>query len=298
MCGIVGLHLKDPELEPQLGQLLTPMLRCMSSRGPDSAGVAVYTPDLPDGALRFTIRLEDPSTADQVAADTGQLLGSPVRVEQTNLSGAVFVADAEPNRTVQALQEAAPDSLLIGFGHHLEVVKDVGLPEEVAQRYGVPSWTGYQGIGHTRMATESAVTPEHSHPFIPAPDLAVVHNGQFSNYATVRRDLMREGVEFVTDNDTEVCARYIAFRMSQGDTLETALEGVLEDFDGFFTLLVTTADTFAVLRDEFAGKPAVIGETDSYVAMASEYFALAGLPDIESANIFEPRPEEIHLWKR
>lgn len=298
MCGIVGLHLKDPVLEPQLGQLLTPMLGCMSSRGPDSAGVAAYSDDLTPGEMRFTLRLDDPSTAGTVAELAGQTLGTEVRVERPHPSGAVFVTTADAAAAVDALHEAAPGSLLIGYGTAIEVVKDVGRPEEVAQRYDVPDWAGYQGIGHTRMATESAVTPEHSHPFIPAPDLAVVHNGQFSNYATVRRDLERAGIEFVTDNDTEVCARYIAHRMSQGETLETALNGVMEDLDGFFTLLVTTADTFAVLRDEFAGKPAVIGETDSYVAFASEYHALADLPGIEDAKIYEPRPKELLLWKR
>lgn len=298
MCGIVGLHLKDPALEPQLGELLTPMLGCMSSRGPDSAGVAAYVDDLPAGEMRYTVRLDDPAEADAVAERAGQLLGTQVRVERPHPSGAVFVTTADAAQTVEALQEAAPGSLLIGYGNALEVVKDVGLPQDVARRYDVPEWSGYQGIGHTRMATESAVTPEHSHPFVPAPDLAVVHNGQFSNYATVRRDLERAGVEFVTDNDTEVAARYIAHRMSQGETLETALNGVMEDLDGFFTLLVTTADTFAILRDEFAGKPAVVGETDSYVAFASEYHALAGLPGIEDAKIYEPRPKELLLWKR
>lgn len=298
MCGIVGLHLKDPALEPQLGQLLTPMLGCMSSRGPDSAGVAAYSDGLAPEELRFTLRLEDLSTADLLAEQATAALGTEVRVELPHPSGATFITTADAAATVAALRDADPDSLLIGYGRAIDVVKDVGPPLEVAKRYGVPDWHGYQGIGHTRMATESAVTPEHSHPFVPAPDLAVVHNGQFSNYATVRRDLEREGIQFVTDNDTEVCARYIAHRMAQGATLKTALEGVLEDLDGFFTLLVTTADTFAVVRDEFAGKPAVIGETDGYVAMASEYFGLAGLPGIESANIFEPRPEEIHLWTR
>lgn len=298
MCGIVGLHLKDPSLESQLGQLLTPMLDCMTGRGPDSAGVAVYSDDLSQGELRFSIRLDDPSSAEQVAERASELLGSPVRVEQPHASGAVFVSAADPDETVAAFREADPSSLVIGFGKIVEVVKDVGLPGEVADRYDVPKWTGYQGVGHTRMATESAVTPDHSHPFVPAPDLAVVHNGQFSNYATIRRDLMREGVDFVTDNDTEVCARYLAWRMSKGDDLRTALEGVLRDFDGFFTLLVTTGDTFAVVRDEFACKPAVIAETDAYVAMASEYHALAELPGIGSATIWEPRPEEIHLWTR
>lgn len=298
MCGIVGLHLKEPDLEPRLGELMTPMLRCMSGRGPDSAGVAAYGDGLPDGQLRLGMRLSAPEQADEVAARAADILGTTVEVEHRHASGADLLTAADPDDAIAAVREADADGLLIGLGRRIRIVKDVGLPQDVAERYGVPEWSGYQGIGHTRMATESAVTPEHSHPFVPRPDLAVVHNGQFSNYATVRRELQREGVEFVTDNDTEVCARYIGYRMDRGDSLETALKGVLSDFDGFFTLLVTTADTFAVVRDQFAGKPAVLAEAPGYVAFASEYHALAELPGIDSATIAEPRPEEIRLWTR
>lgn len=148
------------------------------------------------------------------------------------------------------------------------------------------------------MATESAVTTDGSHPFSPAADLALVHNGSFSNYATVRRKLEREGVRCVTDNDSEVCARYIAWQMAGGADLADALRMVLKEMDGFYTLLVATADEFAVLRDSFACKPAVIAETDTYVAFGSEFHALASLPDIGKATVFEPMPEEIHVWRR
>jgi methylamine---glutamate N-methyltransferase subunit A len=228
MCGIVGVLVKDPSLEGQLGALLVPMLEALSERGPDSTGVAIY-----------------------------RRLGEPV-----------------------------------------EIVKDVGPAPEVCHRYGIAGRTGYQGIGHTRMATESAVTARHSHPFSPAPDLCVVHNGSFSNHASVRRRLQAEGVTFDTDNDSEVAARYIGARLATGDDLEEAMRWVQKAFDGFFTLLVTTATQFAVVRDNFACKPATVAETDRYVAMASEYRALAHLPGIADATVFEPAPGEIYTWTR
>jgi glutamate synthase domain-containing protein 1 len=178
------------------------------------------------------------------------------------------------------------------------VVKDVGAPAAICARYGIPGWGGYQGIGHTRMATESAVTTAHSHPFAPAADLALVHNGSFSNYATVRGRLARQGIRCDTDNDSEVAARLVAARMAEGADLADGLRTVLKEMDGFFTLLVTTRTQFAVIRDSFACKPAVIAETPDYVAMASEYHALAGLPGITGARVFEPMPEEIHVWSR
>jgi glutamate synthase domain-containing protein 1 len=148
------------------------------------------------------------------------------------------------------------------------------------------------------MATESAVTTEHSHPFAAGADLVLVHNGSFSNHATLRRRLADVGVAFDTDNDSEVAARYIAEQMRRGSDLGDAMRMVLKEFDGFFTLLVATENEFAIVRDAFACKPAVLAETDDYVAMSSEYHAMAGLPGIEKARVFEPMPEEVHVWSR
>jgi glutamate synthase domain-containing protein 1 len=147
------------------------------------------------------------------------------------------------------------------------------------------------------MATESAVTTEHSHPFAVAADLALVHNGSFSNYATIRRDLTDTGIRFDTDNDSEVAARFIANEMASGGAdLAEALRRLMKVFDGFFTLLVASSNSLAVVRDSFACKPMVIAETPDYVAVASEYVALADLPGIEKATVFEPAPEEIYTW--
>ena len=302
MCGIVGLHLKNPDLQPRLGELLSVMLEAMTTRGPDSAGIAVYAdPAGSPGAgedLQYSLRSETGTDWEllgkAIAADTD----SEVRVRRLGRDSAVLESGADEALFLAAVRRAAPDVTVVGYGHSMVLVKDVGAPADICARYGIPGWSGYQGSGHTRMATESAVTTAHSHPFAPAADLALVHNGSFSNYATIRGRLARSGVYCETDNDSEVAARLIATRMAEGDSLEDALRTVLKEMDGFFTLLVTTRTQFAVVRDSFACKPAVIAETGDYVAMASEYQALAALPGVTGAEVFEPMPEEIHLWSR
>jgi amidophosphoribosyltransferase len=298
MCGLVGLHLKDEALAPRLGELLTPMLAALTTRGPDSAGIALYGAEPPDDRRKFSLRAPGPDypwqpLADRLAAE----LDDKVTVT-ANANMGIVTAGGDATRFLALLEAAAPELVVVGFGHAMEVYKDVGAPADICRRYRLEGVAGYQGVGHTRMATESAVTTDHSHPFAPAADLALIHNGSFSNHATIRRRLADDGVRFATDNDSEVAARYIAWRMAAGDDLGDALRMVLKEFDGFFTLLVSTRDQFAVVRDAFACKPAVIAEAPGYVAMASEYHALAGLPGIEQADVFEPMPEEIHLWSR
>jgi glutamate synthase domain-containing protein 1 len=298
MCGIVGLHLKNPGLAPRLGGLLTEMLEAMTTRGPDSAGIAVYAERGRGQDLRYSLRSDEGIDWDLLAKRIATETGSDVRAEPLGSDSAVFGSPAAEVSFLAAIRRIAPQVSVPGYGRSMVVVKDVGAPAAICARYGIPSWGGYQGIGHTRMATESAVTTAHSHPFAPAADLALVHNGSFSNYATIRRRLAREGIRCDTDNDSEVAARLIAARIAEGADLEGGLRTVLKEMDGFFTLLVTTRTQFAVVRDSFACKPAVIAETDDYVAMASEYHALAGLPGITDARVFEPMPEEIHVWTR
>jgi glutamate synthase domain-containing protein 1 len=305
MCGIVGLHLKNPGLQPRLGELLSQMLEAMTTRGPDSAGIAFYADRDPAPAaqgqgreLRYSLRSDEAIDwdllAERIAAETGQDL----RVEPLGSDSAVFVSQTDEGSFLAAVRRVAPQVTVPGFGRSMVVVKDVGAPAAICARYGIGGWGGYQGIGHTRMATESAVTTAHSHPFAPAADLALVHNGSFSNYATIRGRLARQGIRCDTDNDSEVAARLVASRMAEGADLEEGLRTVLKEMDGFFTLLVTTRTQFAVVRDSFACKPAVIAETPDYVAMASEYHALAGLPGVTGARVFEPMPEEVHVWSR
>jgi glutamate synthase domain-containing protein 1 len=301
MCGIVGLQLKNSELRPRLGELLTWMLEAMTTRGPDSAGIAIYSgnegePAGPEQEWQYSLHSGDSPDWDLLAESVAARIGSEVRVRRLAADAAVLASLAGEDSFLPALRQAAPMVTLAGYGKAMVVVKDVGSPGGVCSRYGIPRCAGYQGVGHTRMATESAVTTAHSHPFAPAADLALVHNGSFSNYATVRSRLARQGVQFDTDNDSEVAARLVAARLAAGDALEEALRHVSKEMDGFFTLVVTTRTQFAVVRDSFACKPAVIAQTPDYVAMASEYHALARLPGISDAEVFEPAPEEIYVW--
>jgi glutamate synthase domain-containing protein 1 len=185
---------------------------------------------------------------------------------------------------------------LLSAGRSIDVYKDEGHPEQIARRYSFSSLQGTHAVGHTRMATESAVSPAHAHPFTAGEDFCLVHNGSLSNPYSIRRKLEKRGVRFETDNDTEAACRFLEWRMREGDTLEQALELAFGELDGFYTLLMATADKLVLVRDAFACKPAVVAETDAYVAISSEYRALAHLPGVKEARIFEPAPEQIYSW--
>jgi glutamate synthase domain-containing protein 1 len=180
----------------------------------------------------------------------------------------------------------------------MAVLKGVGHPRTLTNSWGLAKAQGWQGVGHTRMATESAVTPAGCHPYAVGPQQCMVHNGSFANHATIRRELRSAGVQFDSENDTEVGARFIAKQLAGGRNVEAALKELCATFDGFYTLLVSDRDSFAVVRDAIACKPAIIAETDDWVAMGSEYRALAGLPGVEAAKIWEPEPEVIYAWTR
>jgi glutamate synthase domain-containing protein 1 len=298
MCGIVGLHLRDPALYPRLGELLTAMLGQLSDRGPDSAGMAIYGDPTwsPDGHSTITV-LDSPSpAADLATALTGELGVPATGIDKAPTT--VVHAPVDYESLTAAIRIVAPGTRLIGFGSNLTVLKGVGNPATLAAGFGLPLAQGWQGVGHTRMATESAVTPEGSHPFSVGPDQCLVHNGSFSNHMSIKHQLEREGVTFDSENDTEVGARFVAKQLAEGAGLEKALLALNETFDGFYTLLVSTAESFAVVRDAISCKPAIIAETEQWVAMASEYRALADLPGIGDAHIFEPEPEEVYVWHR
>ncbi|MEV8130307.1 glutamine amidotransferase [Pseudarthrobacter oxydans] len=300
MCGIAALQLRNPSLHPRMGSLLSSMLCQIVDRGPDSAGLAVYnTPGLvSEGTSTLSLLGRDQGiTTAAITAGVAALLPSDAQAAVQVVGDTTLVSAAVgTDLLVKAVSETLPGSTIIGRGEHVAVMKSVGHPMEIAADHGLEAMAGSQGLSHTRMATESAVTAGGSHPFSVADDLCLVHNGSFSNHATVRRDLKREGVVFDSDNDTEVGARYVASRLKQGDTLEEALVNLGKVLDGFYTLVVTTADSMAVVRDPIACKPAIIAETDDYVAMASEYRALAGLPGIDNARIFEPEPGKVYTW--
>jgi glutamate synthase domain-containing protein 1 len=295
MCGIVGLHLRDPDLYPRLGTLLETMLCQVIERGPDSAGVAVYGDRrrCPAGYAAVSVLAGDGDVPKDVLAE---LLGDVVLTEAGDTT--VIAAPVTVDELLAAVRHALPQTRVVGSGTDLTVYKGTGHPRELARTYDLAGAQGWQGLAHTRMATESAVTPEGCHPFSVGPDQCLVHNGSFSNHASIRRDLMFEGIEFDSENDSEVGARFLAARLAKGEDLQMALRALCEAFDGFYTLLVTSKDGFAVVRDAIACKPAIIAETSQWVAMASEFRALAGLPGIEDARLYEPEPERVYAWAR
>ncbi|RMU58199.1 Glutamate synthase GltB1 subunit [Pseudomonas savastanoi pv. glycinea] len=298
MCGIVGLYLKNPALESQLGRLFEPMLEAMTDRGPDSAGFAIYGDEVAQGWVKLTLQ----ATTEQydfkaLIAALQSRLDAPLDWFQ-NASAVVLKIQAEEAPVRAALAQLAPTVRIMSAGQSIEILKGMGLPREISERFGLASMKGSHIIGHTRMATESAVTMEGSHPFSTGSDLCLVHNGSLSNHFRLRQNLRREGIHFETDNDTEVAAGYLAWRLQQGDSLKQALDKSLEDLDGFFTFTIGTRNGFAVIRDPIACKPAILAETDDYVAMASEYQALSSLPGIENARVWEPVPATMYIWER
>lgn len=296
MCGIVGLFLKDASLEPKLGQMLTDMLITMTDRGPDSAGIAIYGAEH-KGKVKLTVQ-SDHAHRDFADLDTDlkNALGSDVAIH-VNDTHAVLLIEAALAPTVRtALSQLRPDVRIMSSGETLEIYKEVGLPKDVAERFNVSSMSGSHGIGHTRMATESAVTTMGAHPFNTGPDQCLVHNGSLSNHASLRRKLRREGIHIETENDTEVGAAYVTWKMQNGATLGEALASAIDDLDGFFNFVVGTKDGFGVVRDPIACKPAVMAETDQYVAFASEYRAFVDLPGIDTARVWEPEPATVYFW--
>jgi len=287
MCGIVGLFCKNPELERELGSYLSAMLVQMNDRGPDSAGVAIYRNPAPAGWSKLIL----------YAADD-QYDWSPLDPVEARARHAVVLAEGDPDETEATLRNRYPELRVMSAGSIIEIYKEVGVPRAFAERFRLHEFEGTHGLGHTRMATESRVTTAGSHPFSTGHDLCLVHNGSLSNHNRLRERLRREGIDFQTENDSEVAAGYLTWRMREGATLEQALEGCLADLDGFYTFLVGTADGFAVLRDPIACKPAVLAETDDWVAMASEYRAIAVLPGAADAEMWEPEPSVVYAWEK
>jgi glutamate synthase domain-containing protein 1 len=290
MCGIVGLFLKRPGLEPELGIHLAAMLGTMRERGPDSAGFAVYGPE--DDTVKLSLR--GPAGTDFAAL--GGALGLPTAIRDTH--AIIHAPPGQVDEIRATLAQTAPEVTVVGEGRRMELYKDIGLPADVALRFGLAGMQGTHGIGHTRMATESAVTTDGAHPYTTGSDQCLVHNGSLSNHNALRRRLIREGFSFETENDTEVAAAYLSWRMRQGDGLESALNAGLRDMDGFFTFVVGTRTGFAVLRDPIGCKPAVMAETDDWVGFGSEYRALAALPGIDNARVWEPEPARVYAWER
>ena len=308
MCGIVGLYLKKPELQIQLGKLFKPMLFEMSSRGPDSAGVAIYRNQVISGQTKFSLAYNDVNFPwKKLGTDLASSLQSDVSINVIN-THCILVTDAQEEIVINWLNDLnvkkyIPSTInttqkirIVGIGQSIEIFKEVGSPEVVYDQFNLEKSSGTHMVGHTRMATESAVTTAGSHPFATGADLCLVHNGSLSNHNIIRRKLEHEGVRFQTEKDTEVAAAYLTWKLRSSTPLRKALEDCISELDGFYTLCIGTKNGFAVVRDPIACKHAVIAETDSWVAMATEFRALANLPDAENAKIWEPEPSTIYIW--
>ncbi|AIC30510.1 glutamine amidotransferase-like protein GlxB (plasmid) [Rhizobium etli bv. phaseoli str. IE4803] len=295
MCGIVGLFLKDKSLEPQLGNLLSDMLITMTDRGPDSAGIAIYGGSA-EGRAKITIQSANPGVDFEGLANDLEKAGIRAEVSIKSTHAVIELDVSKLGMVRKALAEIRPAVRLMGSGESVEIYKEIGLPKDVVKRFDVRAMSGTHGIGHTRMATESAVTTLGAHPFSTGADQCLVHNGSLSNHNNLRRELIREGMTFETQNDSEVAAAYLTAEMAKGKDLGQALTGALDDLDGFFTFVVGTKSGFGVVRDPIACKPAVMAETEQYVAFGSEYRALVNLPGIENARVWEPEPATVYFW--
>ena len=296
MCGIVGLFAKTEAIKPELGKYLSLMLSEMRERGPDSSGFAIYrgqeAADLTKLSLaQDSVKVAWAEVKDALAKKFSCDVALDEQGPQAILSGAFSGEEA-----VDWVLETYPGVRVDSVGSQIEIYKAVGLPSEVTDRFDLASMSGNHAIGHTRMATESAVTVAGSHPFSTGLDQCLVHNGSLSNHNRLRDWLTKHGINIQTENDSEVAAGNVAYQLKQGKTLKEALESALDDLDGFYTFCIGTVDGFAVMRDPIACKPAVLAETDDWVAMGSEYRALAMLPGIENAKVWEPEPATVYAW--
>lgn len=294
MCGIVGLLIKNAELRELLGAWMVPMLVGMGERGSDSAGLAVFTDALSESQRKYSL-YSNQSNWTELGVAFQQTFGEAPGLE-AQANHAVLTTGIAVGLVKQWLKQSAPTVHLLSVGQAIDLYKDIGNPAELCERYCFETLKGTHLVGHTRMATESAVTPAHAHPFTAGEDFCLVHNGSLSNHHQIRRQLEPLGIQFETDNDTEAACRFLEWRMREGDDLETALQKGFIALDGFYTFLMGTATQLALVRDAFACKPAVVAETDDYVAIASEFRSLAHLPNIHHAHLYEPAPEEIYIW--
>lgn len=298
MCGIVGIFIKNPSLEPDLGKFLSSMLLEMTERGPDSSGAAIYRDAVTSGQTKLTLLAENKGYPwAELESQLNTSFDTKCELQTQGDHAVVKIADQSQN-ALNWLSENHPTLRVNSNGNKIEIYKCKGLPAEFIDRFNLADISGTHAVGHTRMATESAITTEHSHPFSTGQDLCLVHNGSLSNHNRLREVLRKRGIGFQTDNDSEVAAGYLAWRIQEGDTLDQALAHAIDDLDGFYTFAIGSKDGFAVMSDPIGCKPAVMAETDDWAAMSSEFRAIATLPGVENARIWEPAPAQIYSWQR
>jgi glutamate synthase domain-containing protein 1 len=301
MCGIAGIMYKTKGALGGTGKALIDMLDGCQHRGPDSTGFALYGAASADRLrLRFFVgegeeaqaavqRIKERFGEHGASLVDEQLVGNNYRCT-VNFSGDI-------QKFAYTMEHAAK---VISIGSSLEIIKDVGSAHDVDDRYQVHTFRGTHGLGHVRLATESDVKPEASHPFWATgfADVAIVHNGQITNYWKMRRRLERRGFEFTTDNDSELIAVYLADKMSQGIALKDALATSIDDLDGTFSFLVSTQDEIGYAKDRLAAKPMIMYETDDLIAVASEEVSLNRLFPGQALSTMEPPPGTFNTWSR
>ena len=293
MCGIVGIYFKKKKLHNKLGKYLSGMLDNMSSRGPDSAGFAIYNNDTKK-FYKYSLCINDKSIINEFEVDIkNKFKDLTIKSVSDHL---VIQTLSSPKIFIPYIKKKYDNILIVGYGKSIEIFKQVGNPKEIVKKFNLQNLTGSHGIGHTRMATESAITIDGSHPYSTGEDECLVHNGSLSNHNNLRRQLIKKGKTFDSFNDTEVAAGYISSNLSKNKSLDKTLKNCLTNLDGFYTFIAGTNKGFAVLRDEIACKPAVIAENNDYVAVASEFQAMAHLPNVNNAKIYEPEPGVIYTW--
>jgi methylamine---glutamate N-methyltransferase subunit A len=311
MCGIAGLIYRNGNGAHRVGRDITRMLQSMKHRGPDSTGFALYRPPTADLVLR--VKLADASDLDNLdaAADLrrrrreteARVRAAGAQIIGTDDSNAyTFTATLSYDGDLKRLAdyvESVPRVEVLSLGHSLEIVKDLGDAATVGGAYHLDEYFGSHGIGHVRMATESDVDISNAHPYwaYPFSDVAVVHNGQLTNYHQWRRRLEAAGHRFASECDSEIIAVYLAERMSQGDSLEDSMRRSLEELDGVFTYICVSEDALGMAKDELAAKPLVLYEGDDMVALASEEIAIRAVIDHE-IETYDPYESEVMVWQR
>lgn len=298
MCGIAGYLDKSEAADAPVGKMLLNMLLALGCRGPDSAGVALYGKEQDGGILQIKLGEEGDLAA------RGEAVTNAVR-KITALKEAHYTASclrlrvAELSESlISAIERIAPDVEVVSAGRQLEVVKQVGSPEELEATFGISRFVGSHGIGHTRLSTESKIDLSHSQPFWAhgLPDVATVHNGHITNYHILRRRFEQRGIRFYTENDSEIIGIYLRDRLQAGYSFEEALNASLTDFDGSFCYLAVTPEQMAFVKDPFGLKPLVIAETDEWVAIATEEIALRNAFGTSFAAR-EPGVQRLHIWQ-
>ena len=291
MCGIVGLYLKNKKYNKDLGKFLTGMMNNMSTRGPDSAGFAIYSTERKK-KYKYSICYNKNNIKEIKKNLSKEIKDAKIKIISDHF---VLETSLKPV-TVISIIKSYNNLNLVGYGSSIEIFKQVGNPRDVVNNFSLKNFSGTHAIGHTRMATESAITTDGSHPYSTGEDECLVHNGSLSNHNNLRRTLKKKGIEIKSQNDTEVAAGYISNGLSNKKSLKETLIDGLKDLDGFYTFISGTKNGLAIVRDEIACKPAVVAETKDYVAIASEFQAMAHLPNVNKAKIFEPEPGLVYSW--